>query len=221
MLRWLKVQQEFSVLGILVRVSLIFSCSTMRNDFLFLDLVSNHENHNIQSRSRPKKSSYDKRVSLRVRKSYFRCFSSLQKRHSSARNENLRPVLKSGLWCGNMVKNLLTFGHLKVVFSLFLISYRAFSHFMYLPEKIQVSQKRKDSTSKCKRQNLFIDVTSFQIWFVCLHVCLSLMFCQFRKRKMVQSWFQKQFWNQNCDVVSNLVAIYNFDLFHSALLDSP
>ena len=38
---------------------------------------------------------------------------------------------------------------------------------------------------------------------------------------MVQSWFQKLFWNQDCDVVSNLVveiAIYNFDLFHSALV---
>ena len=50
---------------------------------------------------------------------------------------------------------------------------------------------------------------------------MYLTFCQFRKRKMVQSWFQKLFWNQDCDVVSNLVveiAIYNFDLFHSALL---
>ena len=38
---------------------------------------------------------------------------------------------------------------------------------------------------------------------------------------MVQSQFQKLFWNQDCDVVSNLVveiAIYNFDLFHSTLL---
>ena len=38
---------------------------------------------------------------------------------------------------------------------------------------------------------------------------------------MVQSWFQKLFWNQDCDVVSNLVveiAIYNFDLFHYTLI---
>ena len=38
---------------------------------------------------------------------------------------------------------------------------------------------------------------------------------------MVQSWFQKLFWNQDCDVVSNLVveiAIYNFDLFHYTLM---
>ena len=41
-------------------------------------------------------------------------------------------------------------------------------------------------------------------------------FCQFRKREMVQSWFQKLFWNQDCCVESNLhmeIAIYNFDLF--------
>ena len=48
------------------------------------------------------------------------------------KNENLRPVLKFGLWRGNMVSNLLTFGHWKVGFSLFLILNRAFSHFMYL-----------------------------------------------------------------------------------------
>ena len=38
---------------------------------------------------------------------------------------------------------------------------------------------------------------------------------------MAQSWFQKLFWNQDCDLVSNLlveIAISNFDLFHSALL---
>ena len=37
---------------------------------------------------------------------------------------------------------------------------------------------------------------------------------------MVQSWFQNLFWNQDCDVVSNLlaeIAIYNFEFFHSAL----
>ena len=67
------------------------------------------------------------------------------------------------LWRGNVVGDLLTFGHWKVVFSLFLILHRAFSHFV------------------------------------------NLTFCQFRKRKMVQSWFQKLFWNQDCDVVCNLV----------------
>ena len=38
---------------------------------------------------------------------------------------------------------------------------------------------------------------------------------------MVQSWFQKLFWNQDCYVVSNLlvgIATYNFELFHSALI---
>ena len=41
---------------------------------------------------------------------------------------------------------------------------------------------------------------------------------------MVKSWLQKLFWNQDCDVVSNLdveIAIYNFDLFHTALGYTP
>ena len=45
---------------------------------------------------------------------------------------------------------------------------------------------------------------------------VNLTFCQFRKRKMVQSWFRKLFWNQDCDVVGNLVVeieIFNFCLF--------
>ena len=50
----------------------------------------------------------------------------------------------------------------------------------YVPEKIQVSQKRKDLTTKCIEQNLFIAVRSFQIWlwklkisiFVCLFISL-------------------------------------------------
>ena len=73
-----------------------------------------------------------------------------------------------------MVSILLTFARWKVVFSLFLILHRAFSHFM----------------------------------------CLT--FCQFRKRTMVQSWFQKLYWNQNCDLVGNRVVeieIFNFCLF--------
>ena len=65
--------------------------------------------------------------------------------------------------------------------------------------------------------NLVVEIEIFNFGlFVCLLVCLYLAFCQFRKRKMVQLWFQKLFWNQGCDVVSNLVveiAIYNFDLF--------
>ena len=65
-----------------------------------------------------------------------------------------------------------------------------------------------------------IEILNFSL-FVCLLVCLYLTFCQFRKRKMIQSWFQKLFWYQDCDVVSNLaveIAIYNFDLFHTALI---
>ena len=81
------------------------------------------------------------------------------------------PVPISGLWRGNVVRNLLTFGHWKVVFSLFLILHRAFSHFMYL------------------------------------------MFCQFCKRKMVQSWFQKLFWNQGCGAVLNLAVEFSNWIF--------
>ena len=107
-------------------------------------------------------------------KATFTAFPHSRKGPSGAQNENLRPVLTLGLWRGYVVRNSLTFGHWKVVFSLFLILYRAFSHFMYPT------------------------------------------FCQFRKRKMVQSWFQKVFWNQDCDVVGNLVVeieILNFSLF--------
>ena len=65
-------------------------------------------------------------------KATFTAFPHSRKGTSSAWNENLRPVLKSGLWRGNLVSNLLTFGHWEVVFSLFLILFRAFSHFIYL-----------------------------------------------------------------------------------------
>ena len=72
--------------------------------------------------------------------------------------------------------------------------------------------------------NLVVEIEIFNFClFVCLLFCLYLTFCQFRKRKMVQSWFQKLFWNQDCDVVSNLaveIAIYNFDLFHTALINN-
>jgi len=107
-------------------------------------------------------------------KATFTAFPHSRKGPSGAQNENLRPVLTLGLWRGNVVSNLLTFGHWKVVFLLFLILYRAFSHFMYLT------------------------------------------FCQFCNRKMVQSWFRKLFWNQDCDVLGNLVVeieIFNFCLF--------
>ena len=66
---------------------------------------------------------------------------------------------------------------------------------------------------------------NFQLLFVCLFTCLFVPhILPIRKRKMVQSWFQKLLWNQDWDVVSNLVveiAIYNFDLFHSALKAMP
>ena len=68
--------------------------------------------------------------------------------------------------------------------------------------------------------NLVVEIGNFNF---CLFVCLYLTFCQFRKMKMVQSWFQKLFWKKDCDSVSNLVveiAICNFDLFHSALLNN-
>ena len=116
-----------------------------------------------------------------------------------------------------------------MVFSLFLILHRAFYHFLY-PTFCQF-RKRKMVQSWFQKVfwnqdcdvvgNLVveIEILNFSL-FVCLLVCLYLTFCQFRKRKMVQSWFQKLFWNQDCDVVSNLVveiAIYNFDLFHYTL----
>ena len=144
-------------------------------------------------------------------------------------NKNLRPVLISALWRGNVVSNLLTFGHWKVVFSLFLILYRAFPHLMYLRKF-----KFQGLHHKMYKIKLFhccdvvpnpvveIEIFNFGL-FVCLLVCLYLAFCQFCKRKMVQLWFQKLFWNQGCGVVSNLfveIAIYNFNLFHTAL-DTP
>ena len=70
--------------------------------------------------------------------------------------------------------------------------------------------------------NLVVEIEFFNFClFVCLLVCLYLTFCQFRKRKMVQSWFQKLFWNQGCDAVLNLAvefSIWNFYIFHSTLL---
>ena len=65
-------------------------------------------------------------------------FSHSQTGTSGARNENLRPVLKSGLRRGNVVSNLLAFGHWKVVFSLFLILFRAFSHFITFDTFIEI-----------------------------------------------------------------------------------
>ena len=162
-------------------------------------------------------------------KATFTAFPHFRQGTSGARSENLRPVLKSGLWRGNVVSNLLTSGHCKVVFSPFFDFMYGFFSFQ-VPQKIQVSQKRKDLTTKCIK-NFFLVLWRgsksgcgywfCQFLFVCLLVCLFLTICQFRKRKMVQSWFQKLFWNQDYDVVSNLVveiAICNFDLFHSALM---
>ena len=47
------------------------------------------------------------------------------------------------------------------------------------------------------------------------------MFAQFRKRRIIRSWFRKLFWNQCCDAVQNLpwtVAFSNFYVFHSTLI---
>ena len=117
---------------------------------------------------------------MRVRKSHFHCFSSLQKRHiwCPKRKSETSSEIRSG---GKQS------AHFKPLESGFL----AFSHFIYcfssfyVPEKIQVSQKRKDFTTKCIKQNLFIAATLFQIvlWklkfsifvylFVYLFVCTS------------------------------------------------
>ena len=142
---------------------------------------------------------------------------------TGARNENLRPVLKSGLWRGNMVRNLLTSGHRKVVFWLFL-NLCTWANSSFTKEERLHQKMYKIKLAHCCDvvPNLVVEIKIFNFGlFVCLLVCLYLAFCQFRKRKMVQLWFQKLFWNQGCDVVSNLVveiAIYNFDLFHTALL---
>ena len=66
---------------------------------------------------------------------------------------------------------------------------------------------------------------NFQFLFVCLFVCLFTCLSvphvmPISQEEMVQSWYQKLFWNQGCDVVSNLVVeieIYNFDLFYTVL----
>ena len=79
---------------------------------------------------------------------------------------------------------------------------------------------------------LYSVVTRFQIPvvdMVIFNFCLFLRFVfvytscfvKFCKRKIVQSWFQKRFWKQDCDVVSNPlveIATYNLDLFNSALI---
>ena len=54
-------------------------------------------------------------------KATFTAFPHFRKVTSGAPNKNLRPVLKFRLWRGYVVRNSLTFGHWKVVFSLFLI----------------------------------------------------------------------------------------------------
>ena len=45
------VQREFSIPGIIMRIRMIFSRSTMRNDCLCLDLISKHEIEKMKSRS--------------------------------------------------------------------------------------------------------------------------------------------------------------------------
>ena len=67
-------------------------------------------------------------------------FLTLKTGTSGARNENLRPVLKFRLWRGYVVRNSLTFGYWKVVFSLFLILYRAFSQ-VRKPHVLPISQE--------------------------------------------------------------------------------
>ena len=129
-------------------------------------------------------------------KATFTAFPHFRKVTSGARNKNLRPVLILALWRGNVVSDLLTFGHWKVVFSLFLILHRAFSHFMYLTFCQLCKRKMVQSWFQklfCNQDcdvvgNLVVEIENFNFClFVCLLVCLYLTFCQFRKRKMVQS----------------------------------
>ena len=123
--------------------------------------------------------------SLRVRKSHFHCFSSFQKRHSGAQNENLRPVLKSGLWRGNVVRNLLTFGHWKVFFSfyigLFLIL-GTWENSSFTKEEGLHHKMYKTKLDHCSGvvPNLIVEIETFN--FVCLFVCTS-HFANFAKGK--------------------------------------
>ena len=73
-------------------------------------------------------------------KATFTAFPHFRKVTSGAPNKNLRPVLKFRLWRGYVVRNSLTFGYWKVVFSLFLILYRAFSQ-VRKPHVLPISQE--------------------------------------------------------------------------------
>ena len=101
-------------------------------------------------------------------------------------HKNLRPVLILALWRGNVVSNLLTFGHWKVVFSLFLILHWAFSHFMYLrsftKEEGLHHKMYKTKLDHCSGvvPNLIVEIETFN--FVCLFVCTS-HFANFAKGK--------------------------------------
>ena len=66
--------------------------------------------------------------------------------------------------------------------------------------------------------NLVVVIENFKFClFVCLLVCLYLTFCQFCKRKMVQSWFQKLFWNQDCGMVWLWKLQFTISIFFTAL----
>ena len=116
-------------------------------------------------------------------------FLTLKTGTSGAQDEIMRPVLKSGLWRGNMVRNLLTSGHRKVVFWLFL-NLCTWANSSFTKEERLHQKMYKIKLAHCCDvvPNLVVEIENFNFClFVCLLVCLYLTFCQFRKRKMVQS----------------------------------
>ena len=119
-------------------------------------------------------------------KATFTAFPHFRKVTSGAPNKNLRPVLKFRLWRGYVVRNSLTFGYWKVVFSLFLILYRAFSHFMYMSnssfakeEGVHHKMYKTKLVHCCDVvPNMVVEIETFNFClFVWLLVCLYLTFC--------------------------------------------
>ena len=130
-------------------------------------------------------------------------FSSLQKRHFRCPKRKSETCSEIRLWRGNMVSHLLTFGHWKVVFSLFLIY---IGLFLILCTSCFANFARgKWSNHDSKNCSEIRTVTWLVIWlwilkisiFVCLFfyffVCTS-RFANFAKGKWSNHDFKNCFW---------------------------
>ena len=109
-------------------------------------------------------------------KANFTTFPPFRKGTSGARKENLRPVLKPGLWRCNMLSNLLTLGHRKVVFSLFLILYRAFSQ-VRKPHVLPISQEENGPIMIPKivlKSNFIMMMSMMMILIIIIIICCHL-----------------------------------------------